>query len=49
MNSTAFGAYHAYTGPKQITVWEYNGHDAGGSDDLGIVLNAFRSLLWEET
>jgi cephalosporin-C deacetylase len=47
--STAFGAYHAYAGPKQIRVWEYNGHDAGGSEDLAIVLSAFRSLLLEES
>jgi cephalosporin-C deacetylase len=46
--STAFGAYHAYSGPKQIRVWDYNGHDAGGSDDLDLVLTAFRPLLLEE-
>ena len=45
--STVFGAYHAYAGPKQIQVWEYNGHDAGGSEDLAIVLSAFHSLLLE--
>jgi len=47
--STVFGAYHAYAGPKQIQVWEYNGHDAGGSEDLRIVLSAFRSLLLEKS
>ena len=47
--STAFGAYHAYAGPKQIKAWEYNGHDAGGSEDLRIVLSAFRSLLLEDS
>jgi cephalosporin-C deacetylase len=43
--STAFGAYHAYAGPKQIAVWDYNGHEAGGSADLELVLSAFRALL----
>jgi cephalosporin-C deacetylase len=43
--STAFGAYHRYAGEKRINVWEYNGHDAGGADDLAIILPAFRSLL----
>ena len=46
--STAFGAYHAYAGPKQIAVWDYNGHDAGGSADLEIVLRAFAALLRNE-
>jgi cephalosporin-C deacetylase len=47
--STAFGAYHAYAGPKEIRVWEYNGHDAGGSEDLELILSAFRPLLLEES
>ena len=47
--STAFGAYHAYTGPKHINLWEYNGHDAGGPEDLAAVLSAFHSLLQEES
>lgn len=46
--STAFGAYHAYAGPKQIAVWDYNGHDAGGSADLEIVSSAFGALLRNE-
>jgi cephalosporin-C deacetylase len=45
--STAFGAYHAYAGPKQIRLWEYNGHEAGGAEDLAVVLSAFRALLPE--
>jgi cephalosporin-C deacetylase len=44
--STAFGAFHAYAGRKEIQVWEYNGHEAGGSSDLEIALNAFRSSLF---
>lgn len=43
--STAFGAFHAYGGPKRIQIWDYNGHEAGGSDDLEIVLSAFEPLL----
>jgi cephalosporin-C deacetylase len=46
--STAFGAFHAYVGPKRIRVWDYNGHDAGGSDDLDIALSAFRTVLRPE-
>ncbi len=46
--STAFGAYHAYAGPKHIDLWSYNGHDAGGPEDQAAVLSAFNSLLQEE-
>ncbi len=28
--STIFAAYHHYAGPKDITVWPYNGHEGGG-------------------
>ena len=27
--STGFAAYHHYAGPKEIEVWEYNGHEGG--------------------
>jgi cephalosporin-C deacetylase len=47
--STVFGAYHAYDGPKHINLWQYNGHDAGGPEDLAVVLSAFHSLLQEES
>lgn len=43
--STAFGAHAAYAGPKHIRLWDYNGHDAGGSDDLEIVLTAFATAV----
>jgi cephalosporin-C deacetylase len=43
--STAFGAYHAYRGPKNIRVWEFNGHEAGGREDVADVLAAFRTAL----
>lgn len=46
--STAFGAYHAYAGPKHIQVWDYNGHEAGGPEDLAIALTEFRALLKPE-
>jgi cephalosporin-C deacetylase len=42
--STAFGAYHAYRGPKRIQVWDYNGHEAGGSADWDIALAGLGSL-----
>jgi cephalosporin-C deacetylase len=47
--ATVFGAYHAYAGPRRISAWEHNGHDAGGSEDLQLVIHAFRSLLLEES
>lgn len=47
--STAFGAYQVYGGPKEINLWEYNGHEAGGPEDLAAVLSAFHSLHQEET
>jgi cephalosporin-C deacetylase len=31
--STVFAVYHAYRGPKNLRVWEFNGHEAGGPDD----------------
>ncbi|MCR6487631.1 acetylxylan esterase [Amycolatopsis sp. OK19-0408] len=43
--STVFGAYHVYKGPKQLAVWEYNGHEAGGPDDIQAVLEGFRPIL----
>ncbi|GAA3715105.1 acetylxylan esterase [Streptomyces tremellae] len=39
--STVFGAYHAYAGPKTIRAWEFNGHEAGGHEDLADALSAF--------
>ncbi|GHH33610.1 acetylxylan esterase [Lentzea cavernae] len=46
--STVFGAYHAYAGPREMAVWEHSAHEAGGSDDLDIALDAFRSRLLEK-
>lgn len=30
--STVFAAYNHYTGPKEIRVWPYNGHEGGGAN-----------------
>ncbi|WIV58184.1 acetylxylan esterase [Amycolatopsis nalaikhensis] len=43
--STVFGAYHEYQGPKELAVWEYNGHEAGGADDVRAVLDGFQPIL----
>ncbi|WIX79419.1 alpha/beta fold hydrolase [Amycolatopsis carbonis] len=43
--STVFGAYNAYRGRKHLDVWEYNGHEAGGGQDLENVLATFAPLL----
>ncbi|XVV09084.1 acetylxylan esterase [Actinoplanes sp. CA-131856] len=29
-SSTVYGAFHNYAGPKEMKVWEYNGHEGGG-------------------
>ncbi|MFB9907535.1 acetylxylan esterase [Allokutzneria oryzae] len=43
--STVFGAYNAYAGPKQITVWPYNEHEGGGIEDDAIALEALRGVF----
>ena len=43
--STVFGAYNNYTGPKQITVWPYNGHEGGAWEDDALALRVFREHL----
>ena len=43
--STVFAAVNAYAGPKELTVWPYNGHEGGGLDDDERVLRFFRELL----
>jgi cephalosporin-C deacetylase-like acetyl esterase len=40
-----FAAYHEYWGPKQLRLWEHNGHEAGGAEDLAIALSAFADVL----
>ncbi|MCU1658165.1 MAG: Cephalosporin-C deacetylase [Pseudonocardiales bacterium] len=42
--STVFAAYNAYSGPRDMTVWRYNGHEAGGPQDLLRTIAAARSL-----
>jgi cephalosporin-C deacetylase len=41
--STVFGAFHAYGGPAEITVWPYNGHEGGGPEDDLLALALFRT------
>ncbi|MEV0193686.1 acetylxylan esterase [Kitasatospora purpeofusca] len=38
--STCFSAYHAYGGPKDLEVYEFNGHEGGGQVHLA------RKLAW---
>ncbi|SEG95174.1 cephalosporin-C deacetylase [Actinacidiphila yanglinensis] len=43
--STVFAAYHAWPAPKEITVWPYNQHEGGGSEQRGVQLRWLRKLL----
>lgn len=43
--STVFGAYNAYSGPKSLTVWPFNGHEGGGIDNDGLTLRALREAF----
>ncbi|MFD7446090.1 acetylxylan esterase [Streptomyces sp. NPDC059909] len=43
--STAFAAFHAYRGQARMQAWKYNGHEAGGAEDLTTALASFRGLL----
>jgi len=43
--STVFAAYNNYGGPKDITVWRYNGHDGGGVEDDLAALRHFAAVL----
>jgi len=43
--STVFAAYNNYAGPKNITVWPYNGHEGGLWEDDALALRAFREHL----
>lgn len=42
--STVFGAFNAYAGPKQITVWPYNGHEGGAIVDEQSALKVLRGM-----
>ncbi|TXN29497.1 acetylxylan esterase [Lacisediminihabitans profunda] len=43
--STVFAAYANYAGPKQITVWPFNGHEGGGIEDELLALRHFDSTV----
>lgn len=43
--STVYAAFQNYAGPKQLTTWEYNGHEGGGADDEVIFLAALAGLF----
>lgn len=43
--ATAVAAHRVYAGPKHLRLWEFNGHDAGGPEDLAIAVSAFGALL----
>ncbi|GAA3646445.1 acetylxylan esterase [Nonomuraea antimicrobica] len=42
--STVYAAYNDYGGPKEMTVWEFNGHEAGGPYDQLRTIRAVRTL-----
>jgi len=42
--STVYAAHNAYDGPKTMTVWRFNGHEAGGPEDLLRTIRAVREL-----
>ncbi len=43
--STVFAAYNAYAGPKEITVWPFNGHEGGGPEDDATTIDALREFF----
>src|SRR5690606_23206453 len=43
--STVFGAFNNYAGPKNLAVWNYNGHEGGGPADHARVI-ATLERLW---
>jgi len=43
--STVFAAHNAYAGPKELDVWRYNGHEAGGPDDDAAARFLARTLV----
>ncbi len=45
--STVYAAFNYYAGPKQMTVWEFNNHEGGGSYQLKGKLDFLRRL-WPE-
>ncbi|MEV4347044.1 acetylxylan esterase [Actinoplanes sp. NPDC049596] len=43
-SSTVYGAYHNYAGPKEMKIWEYNGHEGGGIEDEEAALRFLTGL-----
>ncbi|MEU6843847.1 acetylxylan esterase [Streptomyces sp. NPDC046716] len=43
--STCFAAYHRYAGPKDVRVYEFNGHEGGGGHHRREQLGWVRTLL----
>ncbi|WP_426592461.1 acetylxylan esterase [Cellulomonas sp. McL0617] len=43
--STVYAAYNSYRGPKQLTEWEFNGHEGGGPQAEQDAVRALRDLL----
>lgn len=43
--STVFGAFHNYAGPKNMTVWPYNGHEGGAREDDALALRALARVF----
>lgn len=42
--STVFAVHNDYAGDKRVTVWEFNGHEAGGPEDQLRVIREVRDL-----
>lgn len=43
--STVFGAYREYSGPKELALWKFNGHEGGAFEDERDALLFFRRTL----
>ncbi|MFI7605963.1 acetylxylan esterase [Micromonospora sp. NPDC049366] len=43
--STVYAAVNAHAGPTELSVWRYNGHEAGGIDDDAAALRFLREHL----
>jgi len=43
--STVYAAFNAYAGPKRMTVWPFNGHEAGGPEDVLRTIRAVREQV----
>ena len=43
--STVHGAFHEYAGPREMLLWEFNGHEGGGILDEARALEFLRATL----